>query len=358
MNRIRSIVIGFLLSLLLAILSAVILIGRPTLLRHAAKVKPYVVIFQTPISRSGGTHADDASALVIFLGDSSVAQPPWAEKGSPRIPSLLQAYIRESVPGLQQATVADWSFPGGRLFHYYCLLFEAEKYSPVLVVIPINWRGLGPTSQEWREAFAFPELSSLVPRSERAHRSGSTMMRMEDISMTQQRFYRLHRPFLYVTGFKLWFKAAFGMETEREFPQEMLDLLPLGKELVGRYSDELLFRQYANEIPHDNPHLRVLRSIVEAAGRRNLNLLFYITPIHLEEMRKRTVFDEALFAESAQRIVEAAGSDTSVCLDLSGLVREDDFLDNCEHYTAEGNRMIARALAPAAREIIAGAAPP
>jgi len=358
MNRIRSIVIGFLLSLLLAILSAVILVGRPSLLRHAAKVKPYAVVFQTPISRAGGTHTDDASTLVIFLGDSSVAQPPWAERGSPSIPALLEGEFHRSSSALAEATVADWSFPGGRLFHYYCLLFEAEKHSPALVVIPINWRGLGPTSQEWRETFAFPELSALVPRSERTHPHGAAAMHMEDISRARQTLYRLHRPMLYVTGLKIRLKAMVGLETEEAPPAEILDQLPLGKELVGRYSDDLLFRQYANEIPHTNPHLRMLRSIVEAAGRRNLKLLFYITPIHLEEMRKRTAFDEALFAESAQRIAEAAGSDTSVCLDLSGLVREDDFIDNYEHYTAEGNRMIARALAPAAREVIAGVAPP
>lgn len=351
MSIVRSIATGFFLSLAFASLSAFIFVGRPALLRHAAKVKPYSVAFLSPPGpASRGAHGE--SSLIVFFGDSSVAQPAWAARHSPRITALLRAELRESFPELGETLVADWSFAGGRLFHYYCLLFEAERHSPALVVIPINWRSLGPQSEQWRRKFAFPELSGLVPPGERAHQPGNSILQTEGISAERQRFYRLQHPLLYVSGFKMWLRAAGGMDREWTPSAEMMELLPAGELLMGRYTDERLFEQYANEIPRSDPPMQALRSVVAAAERRRVKLLFYITPIHLEEMRRREVFDEALFQESVGRVVAAASSEMSLCLDLSGLLRERDFIDNFEHYTTEGNRLIARALAKKAGEIL------
>ncbi len=352
MNRILGVLIGFLVSLICFFCAALIIIGPPTLLRNAAKARPYATVFLPLREDSRSQPTEPAAPIIIFMGDSSVVQPPWAETGSPSIPSLLQAELRGSSPGFAGATVAEWAFPGGRLFHYYCLLFEAEKHSPALVVIPINWRSIGPQSAKWSESFAFPELSALVPLGERGNASGAFIMQMECISPSRQRFYRVRRPLLYVSGLRIWLQSAAGMRTETAPPAELLDLLPAGKRLIARYSDKRLFTQYANDIPADDPQLRALRSIVEAAGRRNLNLLFYVTPIHLDEMRNREVFDDGSFRESLGRILTAARSEAAVCLDLSALLREDDFIDNYEHYTAEGNRQIAAALAEKAGEIL------
>jgi hypothetical protein len=180
-------------------------------------------------------------------------------------------------------------------------------------------------------------------------------MRMEGISPTRQRIYALQRPLIYVTGLKRCFRDAIGMDVEAMPPEEILRLLPAGEMFIRNYSDERLFTQYTDDIPPGEPPLQALRSVVEAAERLDMKLLFYITPIHLEEMRRRQAFDDDLFQASVERVVEAARSETSLCLNLSGLLRGRDFLDSGEHYTADGNRLIARALAVEAGEILMAA---
>jgi hypothetical protein len=86
-----------------------------------------------------------------------------------------------------------------------------------------------------------------------------------------------------------------------------------------------------------------------------MNLLFYITPIHVDEMRRRPRFNARTYRESIGRVVEAATSETSSCLNLLALLREEEFIDFYEHYRPEGNRRIARALTPAVYKLIASA---
>jgi hypothetical protein len=317
---------------------------------HAASIKPYSVAYHSSYPSAEEEAGSGPQNRVIFLGDSSVAQPPWAEKGSPSIPHLLQAIVNEPYQQTPHILVSDWSFAGGRLFHYYCLLFEAERQNSSLLVIPINWRSIGPLSVEWNKAFAFPELSSLVPAPERSFPSGEEMMNIEGISQYRQALYAAHRPLLYVTGLKALILSKLASEPPVAPQIEVLQKLPPGEHLIERYSDARLFRQYANVVTEDTPSLHALRLIVETSQRRDLRVLFYITPIHLDEMRSRPSFDETAFETSIEGMVTAGSSDSTICLDLSGLLTEDEFVDNYEHYTREGNRKIAVVLAPAVEE--------
>lgn len=335
-------------------------IGRETLLAHAAKVKPYAVAFQRASDQpdAGGGSESAPGRPVVFLGDSSVAQPPWAVEGSPPIPALLQDAIREVSPRYGQIQVIDWSYPGARPFHYYCLLFLAEKRGFSLLIIPINWRGLGPGSSEWRRMCAFPELSALVPARERRFPSGRAVMAAEDISPLRQRFYLLHRPLLFLAGLKPYVSSRFTSDVEDVPQRRTLQMLSPDDHIIERYSDDRLFRQYPEEIPEGAQALRTLDSIVETASRRRLTVLFYIAPIHLDEMRRRPAFDAAAFAASVDRITAAATSETTVCLNLTDLLRERDFIDNIEHYAPAGNRAVAAALAPKVQELLPAAYPP
>ena len=351
MNRIWKIVFWFVFSLCFVFLAVFCLADRPALMRHAAKVKPYAVAFQ-----SGGTirrGTAEPGSVLVFFGDSSVARPPWAKRNSPSIPALLEAELRNFSPDSLSPSVLDWAFAGGRFFHYYCLLFEAEKHRPSLVIIPINWRSLGPQAPQWREKFAFHELSALVPRGEWAHPSGKSVLRLEGIPPPRLALRLLHRPTLFITGLRVSFQTTLGIQPKEEPWAEVFDNLPSGQELIARYGDERLFNQYANRISGDNSQLRLLRRLVETADRRGVKLLFYITPIHLDEMRRRPPFDAAAFRESVGSVVDATRSETTSCLDLSDLLGEEDFIDNHEHYSDEGNRKIALALASAAKEFIA-----
>jgi hypothetical protein len=348
-----SIILWHLFSLGCVSLFALHAIGKPSVLACSSKLKPYAVVFQT---RSLLKHARLTSdRVIIFFGDSSVAQPPWAGRNTPDIPVILEAELRRSYPETGEVSVVEWAFNGARMFHYYCLLFEAEKYSPDVVIMPINWRSLGPKSIEWREMYAFPELSALVPFREGVSEPGKSVFELEGIPPSRRFTYLFHRQMLYIRGLRMWFRIRLGMESEEEPLSVRPETLPPVGMLMSFFSDEELFRTYANDIAHGNTQLRILRALTEAAGRRGMNLLFYITPIHVDEMRRRPKFNARTYRESVGRVVDAATSETSSCLNLLELLREEEFIDFYEHYRPEGNRRIALALTPAVHKLIASA---
>lgn len=350
MKRLPKILLWYLLFLCLVLLATLAMVGRQTLLKYSEKVKPYAVVFRSRSEVRAARLASDE--IIFFLGDSSVAQPPWAEKDTLHIPALLEPELRAAYPELGGVSVIDWSFPGGRFFHYYCLLFEAENYSPRLLIIPINWRGLGPRSWEWKKEYAFLELSALVPFSERRFASGKNIFEFEGIPPSKQLLYSYEYPMLYLTGLKMWCRTKAGLEPEEAPPANLLERLSEAKVLIKRFGDRQLFEQYPLDIAADNVQLGILRSLIEASARRGMKLLFYITPIQIAELRERQPFDPVRFSESVNRVMEVATSETSTCLNLVDLLGEEDFLDPFEHYTPEGNRKIAHALAPAVRDLL------
>jgi hypothetical protein len=349
MKNIFHISIWFALSVVIFFVYAVHVIGKPEILEYSATVKPYSRVFQSRTMLRDGSRK--SSPLIFFFGDSSVAQPPWAEKDSPGICSILEAELKKSRPDLKDFSLIEWSFPGSRPFHYYCMLFEAQRYSPDLLVIPINWRILGPVRYEWNRRFAFPELSATVPLNERALPSGRSVMHIEDISLKRHLSYLPLQPMLYVTGLKLWLRTFLGID-DGESSAGPAHLPAGAEEIISSISDRQLFRQYVNSLDGDNAQMDTLSALVEASSRQGINLLFYITPIHMYEMRRRPDYDPERFKESIGRVVQTVTSDHSRCLDLSGLLDKEDFIDNFEHYAPSGNRRIALAIQSAVLESI------
>jgi hypothetical protein len=349
MRHLWHITIWFVFSLAAVFLITLRLAGSADVLKHAAAVKPYAPIFQTATTLRAASPRPET--LLLFFGDSSVAQPPWASEDSRGIPALLEEALRKYHPELLPLSVMDWSFAGGRPFHYYCLSFEAKRHDPALLIIPVNWRALGAIAPAWNEKFPFPELSASVPFHERATLRGDTIFRLENISKSDHILAFFLRPVLYLRGLRLWVRTELGMETDETSEKKVIPLSE-AKLIIGRFSDRRLFRQYANVIENDNPQLVVLRELADASSRRGIHVLFYITPIHLQEMRRREGFRPEQFQASLERVTLALRGDTSYCLDLSGLLGEEDFIDNFEHYTPAGNRKIAHALAAAVIESV------
>lgn len=350
MKKVLTIVVWFSLLLALTFFSAFFLIGRTTILDYSAKVKPYSIVFK---SRDELRRAREGSSnLIIFMGDSSVAQPPWAIKGLPGIPKLLENEMRRLYPELGETRVVEWAFGGARMFHYYCLLFEAAPYKPDLVIVPINWRSLGPELAQWQKTFEFPELSAMVPSKERANPAAKDVFQFEGISRPKQSLYMFYRPTLYFSGLKMWFRIQSGMESPSDPLENLLNELPPAKQLIANFSEEKLFSQYEIRITDDNSQLETMRLLVEAADRLDMKVLFYITPIHIEEMSRRRAFEPDVLRESLGRVTESARSETSVCLNLLGLFGEENFIDCFEHYSPIGNHKVALALAPTVSKIL------
>jgi hypothetical protein len=356
--RLRKMFLWYALFLVLPAAMLLLVLGKNAVLNESARVKPYAVVFRD--SPEMFSERPQSDRLVIFFGDSSVAQPPWAAKDNPHIPALLEAELAAAHPELGKVSVVEWAFEGARLFHYFCLLFEAARYEPELVVIPINWRNLGPDAWEHEEKYAFRELSAVIPLSQRSLPVAQEFLSAEDISPAAQMLYSVRRPLLYLSGLRALGRSLLGFRTKRDELARLLSALPPIDQLMAQYTDARLFEQYPLEIGDTNGQLQALRALAESCPGGRTKVLFYITPIHLEEMRRREPFDGAAFSRSVRIVAAAAQTGCSACIDLSGLLGENGFIDCFEHYTPAGNQKVARALAPeAARLIKAGpAAPP
>jgi hypothetical protein len=325
-------------------------LGREAVLTESAKVKPYAVVFRgtDEIRAARAAHR----RLIFFFGDSSVAQPPWARKDSPHIPALLEKELQKMYPEAGGVTVVDWAFDGARIFHYFCLLYAAKEYRPDLIIIPINWRSLGHDSWERDEKYAFRDLSALIPLGEREQPYGKILLADEHVSAVGQALNRLRRPLLYASGLRFWGRTRIGIEQKDDPLESLMSVLPPVNDLMAQYSDKRLFEQYPLVVAENNSLLKEVEALSRAAAENGLTVLFYITPIHMGEMSRRSGFDEAAYLKSAEVIRDSANAGDSACIDLSRLLREDDFIDCFEHYSPAGNQAVARALVPEAAQLL------
>ena len=162
----------------------------------------------------------------------------------------------------------------------------------------------------------------------------------------------MRRPLIYLIGLRSWGRSLLGFCAKRDEVADLLSALPPVGELMAQFSDRRLFEQYPIQIDPEDPQLRMLRSLVETSSAARMKVLFYVTPIHLEEMRRREPFDETSFNRSVRTVTTCARSDWSACIDLSSLLGENDFIDCFEHYSPRGNRLIAHSLAPEAARLL------
>ncbi|RJP19358.1 MAG: hypothetical protein C4520_12980 [Candidatus Abyssobacteria bacterium SURF_5] len=350
--RLRRLARWYTLFLIIPTGAALCALGGDAILTESAKVKPYAVVFRDAKEARAARRKSDR--LIIFLGDSSVAQPPWAEKGTPRTPALLESELSRSHPQLGTVSVLDWSFDGARFFHYFCLLFHALEYEPDLVIIPINWRNLGPSSWEQDPIYAFRELSRLVPLSERDRPASRRLFARENISGRAHLMHIARHPLLYLEGLRVWSRDRLGI---RQTPDLENLQLPSVAEFMAGFSDRKLLEFYPPEISPQNPQVDTLRALAQAYAESGLRTLFYITPIHMDELRSRKPFDEAAFRTSTQMVAAAVSSEGGGCVDVSGLLEESLFIDCFEHYSPRGNLALARALAPEAVRLVSAPRP-
>ncbi|UCD56270.1 MAG: hypothetical protein JSV16_10575, partial [Candidatus Hydrogenedentota bacterium] len=110
--------------------------------------------------------------------------------------------------------------------------------------------------------------------------------------------------------------------------------------------------RYPMEISRDNPTLKLVRLIASTSSRRGVRVLFYITPIHVQQMRTTKNFDAAAFHRSLALVMEQGSIGTTRCVNLVDLLDESDFADGAEHYKEEGQRKLALALLPQVGEIL------
>lgn len=318
---------------------------------RAAEGRPYAPFYKTfSDMRAGGEGSDK---LVFFFGDSTLLVTDTPER--PDVVEKLGSTLADEYPELGNISLTKCAFGSATLFHYYCLMFEAEKLSPDLLIIPINWCWLSPQSSSWRRRFRFHEISEMAPISEQFRPERGNPLKMEKISLGEHLLYSLNMYVVYAEGAKSWVRNL-GSE-ERVVRSDQMDEPPPRQNrisfLFGRtrrtveaeeYQEAEEYHGYAMFRP-GHPSLDLVRYVAATAERRGIRVLFYISPVKLDRVQAAKKFDREKFDLTRSLLVEAATTSTTECLDLSTLLDADLFIDNL-HYKSDGHLELAGALAP------------
>lgn len=322
----------FIMAVLFFYLFPFYFVGKRALLQRAAAVRPYAKMYL----RVGGMQTGDRSAekLIFFFGDSTLLFGRNSRGQSSA--EILESGLRNQYPELGSVSVVRWAFGSATLFHFYCLMFQAEKQSPDLIIIPINWFWFGAETANWSEMH-LRQMASMTPISELFSIDKGNPLRQAGISLEDRFLYSLDMYLLCGAGMKIWVR-------------EKLDLPPLEKESAEIQWAPLRSGSLTMLCP-EHPTVDLIRYIAKTAESRNIRILFYISPRSIEEWLKRGVLDPELLACSVERVLEASATRTTECADLMTLLSLDQFTDGL-HYDFSGHRDIADALTPEVYEML------
>lgn len=97
------------------------------------------------------------------------------------------------------------------MYNYYCMFYEAEKPSPNLIIIPINWASFCLLWANNEDLFR-PEISAFAPFSPDLGPGCQNPIRLRGINPMRQLEYKLRIMSVYPKGMKLWVLKKLGMD--------------------------------------------------------------------------------------------------------------------------------------------------
>jgi hypothetical protein len=378
--------ISYLLFIIFALALAFRIAGVQGIISHASKSKPYSVIFQQErlggfFSRRGTEHRQGQTNILLF-GDSNMFHPASAEDN--HLASIIERSLR-SGEDLSDVRVLNWDYTGASMFCYYCMFWWATDYSPDLIIIPINWRSFG---KEWDEVvtheYFHPELSGLVPFSERFSSLDFNPVKANGISLIKQLEYRVSLYSVYFVGMRGWARSnlieqlgflaggddsapmpqieavqndeataessvrstAVSPADDRNVPPEIPDIIPR-LEKAGSLEDFFPMR-----FEESNTTLLTIEALADAAARSDTKILFFVWPLDHELLASKNALDKESLSLSIQMLREATDSNNVYFKDLSELLRHRDFFDFWGHCKVEGRQKIGASLASAVRDVL------
>lgn len=376
-TRIAIIRIGlhYVILLVLTGILCIKLMGTEKILGYASKSKPYsllmVRLFDLKLLNNPN------SVKVFCLGDSNYFSPPDIIAGVGNSKSHLPEMTRNAIgKGAipQKLEFSQWAFLAAHMYDYYCLYHLAIRYSPDLIIVPINWRMFG-------EETTNHQLSALVPLRVEFPAGYDNPIRSRGISAMKQLEYKFFLLLsLYPIGIKNWVVDSLNLYSEPDTPNEIGQKPPkegefttaspfgmfeksnpqmrTGDEPAGRRkqqdgspiisSSRLLPRRssFPMEIDSSNRTFRDLRTFAQTVSQGKTRVLFFIWPVNQDRLKEIGAFDEPAFELSKRRIEDATKKENCYFLDLSGLMGQEYFFDARGHCTIAGRKKVARSLAP------------
>ncbi len=369
------------ISLALAMLACFWFIGTRDILVSALASRPYAVLVEAhhffglltekyENAPSGGPEYK----RIISMGDSNFLFPP---DGSIPLSENSQFHLSEMIleslkaRGVEQLPkMSNWSYGGATIFDRYCLLYEAEKFSPDLLLIPVNWISLG---EPWmNNSFFFrPELSALVPFRSELPKDYVDPIRSADISAIKHLEHKINLYTIYPIGAKTWltdsFRSLLGGHVDAKTEETSVSPESIAEEeatpqkpdeVGGRgtsmfpVNPQMVKMEFPMEIGASHSTLADIRAVSYLASRHKIRILFFIWPVNSGYLSSLDVFDEEAFEKSKALIQKEIENDHTYFADLSSLLGHEDFYDWRGHCTIEGRRKIAEALTPKVLEIL------
>jgi hypothetical protein len=256
--------------------------------------------------------------------------------------------------------IGDWAYPGTDMFDYYCLFHRATKFSPDLIIIPINWRSFG---RAWvKRQMRFPELSAFVPFGEEflpEYENPLESLNITPFEHLKNKMFLFH---IYPLGVKMWardsLEGAFPKLGTSEEEQIIAGIRSVRYREKGRSflkNPKHYKSRFPMRLTDENPMLRTLRSLAYSASQRETKVLFFIWPLDQELFADLGILDKDGIEQSRQILLEASKANTAeniYFVDLADFLEHKYFKDSGGHCTIKGRRKIARVLASKALEVL------
>ena len=123
-NKPFLIIFWYFMIVSISFLAVYLKVGSRPLLKHAAIVKPYASFYLS--DDWIGERQESPQKLVFFFGDSTLQQ--GFDENHEGTAEMLESELRRTYADLGEVSVIRKSFGSATLFHFYCMLFLAEKH--------------------------------------------------------------------------------------------------------------------------------------------------------------------------------------------------------------------------------------
>jgi alpha-beta hydrolase superfamily lysophospholipase len=276
---------------------------------------------------------------LLYLGDSTLLLPV----GEVTTGEILQ----ELLPDRQVGQIAHPAY-GLEVFREYAAHMDRHGASPQTLVIPINLRSFSP-AWDRRPAYQFTKVRRILAM---GHPWARLLLRPLEAfgffqpSISQEAF--LDTPVYdgdVVVGRVRDFETLADDEILQEEAENAYREVALEDEETAQ---AVLTYHYMLTLEPDHRKLDAMVAVAELAARRDINLIFYISPVNVEQGERflGSEFAER-FAHNARVVqsrLDAAARDRVTLLNLAFDLPAYDFTD-MEHLTETGKEYVAEQIA-------------
>lgn len=331
-------------------------------------------VLRKPLHRIAYAREIDLGPRVLYLGDSTVSE---YERGK-GLTNLTRLELRRT-HGHDEIQLASLAGPGSGVDQYALLADRIADSRPDLVIWQISYFQF---TDRWTSMNGAPELVGYVDPERLSEildlpyeRLG---MSLSDIILHQGivrlGLHRVHRRLrksqMRFARLRPQLEEALNPNKGRS-PEARAKTLRARKYLL-RHIDQTLRNRYTelgermhfesslSGLEPDEVRLQLLRSGISALRREGIEVLVYMNPTNFDHLRNLGIYDERGIAQTLEEIRRVTDETGAHFIDLSELLRDEDFVDAPGHFLVDDEntvpRKVAREVAAAANRILRGEA--